>query len=48
MAKDKVMHPPQAPSSRTGSFKQVNSSIIKGPTQTSENTNPYNRKAKGK
>lgn len=42
--KDKVMHPPQSPSSRTGSFKQTSSSIVKGPTVNMENLTPYNRK----
>lgn len=44
MSKDKVMSPKQ--SSRSGGLKQVNSSIIKGPTQTTTNANPYNRKSK--
>lgn len=42
MGTDKVMHPKQ--SSRSGGLKQVNSSIIKGPTQTVQNATPYNRK----
>ncbi len=41
---DKVMKPKQT--SRSGGLKQVNSSIIKGPTQTSTNATPYNRKGK--
>jgi hypothetical protein len=41
---DRVSKPKQT--SRSGGLKQVNSSIIKGPTQTVQNATPYNRKSK--
>ena len=40
---DKVMKP-QNKTVQGGAFKQVKSSIIEGPTVTSENISPYNRK----
>ncbi len=40
----RVSNPTQV--SRTGGIKQVKSSIIEGPTATSENLQPYNRKRK--
>ena len=42
MGKDKVAKPVNK--ERAGGIKQVKSSIIEGPTATSQNLNPYNRK----
>uniref|UniRef100_A0A6M3IM64 Uncharacterized protein n=1 Tax=viral metagenome TaxID=1070528 RepID=A0A6M3IM64_9ZZZZ len=42
MGKDKVAKPVNK--DRSGGIKQVKSSIIEGPTATSGNLNPFNRK----
>ena len=44
MSKDKVLHPTNMDKKAPVGEKQVKSAIIEGPTQTTENLTPYNRK----
>lgn len=46
MATDKVLHPTNQTRKAPIGEKQVDSAIIKGPTQTSDNLTPYNRNKK--
>lgn len=43
---DKVLHPTNQSHKAPIGEKQVDSAIIKGPTQTQSNLTPYNRKNK--
>ena len=44
MSADKVLHPTNQSRKAPVGEKQVNSAIIKGPTQTRSNLTPFNRK----
>lgn len=45
---DKVLHPTNQSRRAPIGEKQVDSAIIKGPTQTMDNLTPYNRNKSGK
>ena len=46
MSSDKVLHPTNQSRKAPVGEKQVNSAIIKGPTQTPGNLTPFNRSKK--